>query len=263
MTSSTPKPREHREEGFDHQHGPVRQPRPDHPDLAGHRRPCRGSSWPSASPATCRWSARPWTPSWPSSTPKSAAPWSPMAASGSGSEVVAKQMAAEAAAAPAAADRLAYNASTGKAVQGGGDLVDDLKDNRVKLEEVKADELPAEMKNLTKEQQAAYLKAPRPRNARKSRPGSPSWSSSARHTSTRRCARRPARAALTNRCKSSSPSRPSARGSSTPPATNKHRRPGGRRGRPPGTYLPTHGIGADRLSAPFFPWQAGWRPTPP
>ncbi len=74
-------------------------------------------------------------------------------------EVVAKQMAAEAAAAPAAADRLAYNASTGKAVQGGGDLVDDLKDNRVKLEEVKADELPAEMKNLTKEQQAAYLKA--------------------------------------------------------------------------------------------------------
>lgn len=74
-------------------------------------------------------------------------------------EVVAKQAAAEAAAAPAAADRLAYNASTGKAVQGGGDLVDDLKDNRVKLEEVKADELPAEMKNLTKEQQAAYLKA--------------------------------------------------------------------------------------------------------
>lgn len=74
-------------------------------------------------------------------------------------EVMAKQVAAEAAAAPAAADRLAYNASTGKAVQGGGDLVDDLKDNRVKLEEVKADELPAEMKNLTKEQQAAYLKA--------------------------------------------------------------------------------------------------------
>ncbi len=37
--------------------------------------------------------------------------------------------------------------------------MDDLKDNRVKLEEVKADELPAEMKNLTKEQQAAYLKA--------------------------------------------------------------------------------------------------------
>lgn len=74
-------------------------------------------------------------------------------------EVMAKQVAAEKAAAPAAADRLAYNASTGKAVQGGGDLVDDLKDNRVKLEEVKADELPAEMKNLTKEQQAAYLKA--------------------------------------------------------------------------------------------------------
>ena len=51
--------------------------------------------------------------------------------------VMAKQAASEAAAAPAAADRLAYNASTGKAVQGGGDLVDDMMAKRIALADIK------------------------------------------------------------------------------------------------------------------------------
>lgn len=71
--------------------------------------------------------------------------------------VMAKQARAEAAAPAAAADRLAYNVATAKVVQGGGDLVDDLKDGRTKLSELKADELPAELRGKTPEQQKAYL----------------------------------------------------------------------------------------------------------
>lgn len=74
-------------------------------------------------------------------------------------EVAAKQAVAEAATAPAIADRLAYNSSTGKTVQGGGDLVDDLKEKRIILAQIKIEELPPEMQKLTAEQQAAYLKA--------------------------------------------------------------------------------------------------------
>jgi hypothetical protein len=72
--------------------------------------------------------------------------------------VMVKQKASESAAAPAAADRLAYNASTGKAVQGGGDLVDDMIANRVVLAEIKKEELPPEMQKMTKEQKEAFLK---------------------------------------------------------------------------------------------------------
>ena len=71
--------------------------------------------------------------------------------------VMAKQAVAEAAAPAAAADRLAYNAATAKVVQGGGDLVDDLNEGRAKLTELKADELPAELRGKTPEQQKAYL----------------------------------------------------------------------------------------------------------
>lgn len=71
--------------------------------------------------------------------------------------VMAKQAVAEAAPAAASADRLAYNAATSKVVQGGGDLVDDLKEGRAKLNELKKDELPAELKDKTPEQQKAYL----------------------------------------------------------------------------------------------------------
>ncbi len=59
---------------------------------------------------------------------------------------MAKQAVAEAAPAPAAADRLAYNAATAKVVQGGGDLVDDVNEGRAKLSELKKDELPAELR---------------------------------------------------------------------------------------------------------------------
>lgn len=71
--------------------------------------------------------------------------------------VRAKQAVAEAAAPSAAADRLAYNVATAKVVQGSGDLVDDLKEGRAKLSELKADELPPELKGKTPEEQKAYL----------------------------------------------------------------------------------------------------------
>lgn len=71
--------------------------------------------------------------------------------------VMAKQAVAEAAPAAASADRLAYNAATSKVVQGGGDLVDDLNEGRAKLSDLSKDELPAELKGKTPEQQKAYL----------------------------------------------------------------------------------------------------------
>ncbi len=73
--------------------------------------------------------------------------------------VMTKQATSEMAAAPAAADRLAYNARTGKTVQGGGDLVDDLKGERVKLAQIKDDQLPPEMRSMSLEQKEAFLKA--------------------------------------------------------------------------------------------------------
>jgi Mg-chelatase subunit ChlD len=71
--------------------------------------------------------------------------------------VMAKQAVAEAAPAAAAADRLAYNATTAKVVQGGGDLVDDLNEGRAKLSDLRKDELPAELRDKTPEQRKAYL----------------------------------------------------------------------------------------------------------
>ncbi|MBI5439619.1 MAG: VWA domain-containing protein, partial [Deltaproteobacteria bacterium] len=47
--------------------------------------------------------------------------------------------------------------TTAKVVQGGGDLVDDVNEGRAKLSELKKDELPAELKDKTPEQQKAYL----------------------------------------------------------------------------------------------------------
>jgi Mg-chelatase subunit ChlD len=62
-----------------------------------------------------------------------------------------KQEASEAAAAPTAADRLAFNRATGRAVQGGGDLVSDLEAGRVALEELTERELPPELRSLSSE----------------------------------------------------------------------------------------------------------------
>ncbi|MCF7675117.1 MAG: VWA domain-containing protein [Akkermansiaceae bacterium] len=62
-------------------------------------------------------------------------------------------------AAPAvAASRAAFNTMTGgKAIQGRGDLVADLADGSVKLESVKEEELPPEMKKMTEPERKAYL----------------------------------------------------------------------------------------------------------
>jgi hypothetical protein len=64
------------------------------------------------------------------------------------SSVVAKQALAEAASAPVAADRLAFNAKSGVVVQGGGELLDELAAGRVKLESVKKDSLPEDLQKL-------------------------------------------------------------------------------------------------------------------
>lgn len=73
-------------------------------------------------------------------------------------EVRAKQAMAEAAPSAAAADRLEFNAATGKVVQGGGDLVDAVGAGYVKVEELKKDQLPAEMQSMTPAQRDAYVK---------------------------------------------------------------------------------------------------------
>ena len=67
-------------------------------------------------------------------------------------EVAAKQAAAEAAPAPAAADRLSYNARTKKAVQGSGELLDALARNDLKLEDIQEKNLPAELQKLSREE---------------------------------------------------------------------------------------------------------------
>jgi hypothetical protein len=68
------------------------------------------------------------------------------------SATVAKQVVAEAAAAPAAADRLSFNARTRKAVQGGGELLDALESKALRVDEVDADKLPADLRRLNKDE---------------------------------------------------------------------------------------------------------------
>lgn len=72
--------------------------------------------------------------------------------------VRAKQAMAEAAPSAAAADRLAFNAATGKVVQGGGDLVDAVNAGYVKVSELDRSQLPAEMQGMTPAQREAYVK---------------------------------------------------------------------------------------------------------
>jgi len=56
------------------------------------------------------------------------------------------------------AERAAYNLSTGgKAVQGRGDLVADVAENRVKLEEIKDTDLPDNLKPMTMDQRKEFL----------------------------------------------------------------------------------------------------------
>ena len=62
--------------------------------------------------------------------------------------VATKQLAAEAAPASVSADRLAFNARSGVAVQGEGELLDGLNSGKVKLESVEKDKLPADLQKL-------------------------------------------------------------------------------------------------------------------
>lgn len=64
--------------------------------------------------------------------------------------VHAKQAYAEAASAPAAADRLSYNSLSGKTVQGTGELLDALKDGSVKMDDIKPTNLPEDLRGLDK-----------------------------------------------------------------------------------------------------------------
>src|SRR5438067_1753417 len=72
-------------------------------------------------------------------------------------EVAAKQAFAESAPASAAADRLSYNARTGKAVQGRGELLDALANNEVKLDAIDRKDLPREFQKLTKQEMEARI----------------------------------------------------------------------------------------------------------
>lgn len=62
--------------------------------------------------------------------------------------VAAKQAASEAAPAAVVADRLSFNARSGKSVQGDGELLDSLAAGKIKVSEVKKDQLPAEWQKL-------------------------------------------------------------------------------------------------------------------
>ncbi len=72
-------------------------------------------------------------------------------------EVAAKNSAGAAASAPVAADRAAYNAKDGKAIQGRGDLVNDVREKLVKLDDIDANELPKELQSMSRDELIAHL----------------------------------------------------------------------------------------------------------
>jgi Mg-chelatase subunit ChlD len=71
--------------------------------------------------------------------------------------VASKQLAAEAAPASVAADRLAFNARSGVSVQGEGELLDGLSSGKVKLESLKKDQLPPELQKLDSDELKAEI----------------------------------------------------------------------------------------------------------
>jgi len=74
-------------------------------------------------------------------------------------EVLSKQARSVYASAPAAADRLSFNAATRKGVQGGGELLGAIADGSVKLDAIDAAKLPAEMQKLGKDELKARIDA--------------------------------------------------------------------------------------------------------
>jgi hypothetical protein len=71
--------------------------------------------------------------------------------------VASKQLAAEAAPAAVTADRLAFNARSGVAVQGEGELLDGLNSGKVKLESLKKDQLPPDLQKLDSDELKAEI----------------------------------------------------------------------------------------------------------
>ena len=67
-------------------------------------------------------------------------------------EVHAKFAAAKSAPVAAMADRLTYNSKTGRAMQGQGELVDALNDNKLKVDEIDQKQLPGELRKLDREE---------------------------------------------------------------------------------------------------------------
>jgi hypothetical protein len=64
----------------------------------------------------------------------------------------AKFAAAKNAPVAAMADRLSYNSKTGRGVQGSGELVDALNENKVKLDELDQKQLPADLQKLDRDE---------------------------------------------------------------------------------------------------------------
>jgi len=78
---------------------------------------------------------------------------------------LAKQSAAEAAPASVAADRLAYNTASRKVVQGNEELIDALDEGRIKLEDVKDEQLPEEMRAMSATQRQEHIEKLRAQRA--------------------------------------------------------------------------------------------------
>ncbi len=73
------------------------------------------------------------------------------------SEVRRKQAAAVAAAPAAAADRLSFNAKTGRTVQGSGELLDELAAGKADLEKIERKDLPADLQKMERDELKAEI----------------------------------------------------------------------------------------------------------
>jgi hypothetical protein len=72
-------------------------------------------------------------------------------------EVFAKQAASELAPAAATADRLSFNTKSGKTVQGEGELLDELAGGKLKIGDLKKDQLPSEWSDLNETELKAAI----------------------------------------------------------------------------------------------------------
>ena len=73
-------------------------------------------------------------------------------------EVASKNSVAAAAPAAVAAERASYNAKQNRAIQGGGDLITDVRERQIDLKKVADAELPDNMRKMPPEERADYLR---------------------------------------------------------------------------------------------------------